>query len=126
MIINTNLVFAECANVLIEAKLAAALTQRPAHHCHIIENSNDSYQFRQRSGQAKAKIKLWEQAKERAAKWTPAAVRRGQLSRSELDTVCPGHPWTIGAAGKHGAAELRRTDSAARSELSRLAPSARN
>ena len=68
VIITTNLVFAEWANVFIDAKLTTALLDRLTHHCHIIETGNESYRFHQSSGQAKARIKSREQAKQRASK----------------------------------------------------------
>ena len=68
VIITTNLVFAEWANVFVDAKLTTALLDRITHHCHIVETGNDSYRFRQSSGQAKARIRTREQARERAGK----------------------------------------------------------
>ena len=68
VIITTNLVFAEWANVFIDAKLTTALLDRLTHHCHIVETGNESYRFHQSSGQAKARIKSREQAKQRASK----------------------------------------------------------
>ena len=68
VIITTNLVFAEWANVFIDAKLTTALLDRLTHHCHIVETGNESYRFHQSSGQAKARIKSREQAKQRANK----------------------------------------------------------
>ena len=68
VIITTNLVFAEWANVFIDAKLTTALLDRLTHHCHIVETGNESYRFHQSSGQAKARIKSREQAKQRATK----------------------------------------------------------
>ncbi|HET9032947.1 MAG TPA: IS21-like element helper ATPase IstB [Dokdonella sp.] len=68
VIITTNLVFAEWANVFIDAKLTTALLDRLTHHCHIVETGNESFRFHQSSGQAKARIKSREQAKQRANK----------------------------------------------------------
>lgn len=68
VITTTNLVFAEWANVFIDAKLTTALLDRLTHHCHIVETGNESYRFHQSSGQAKARIKSREQAKQRANK----------------------------------------------------------
>ncbi len=68
VIITTNLVFAEWANVFIDAKLTTALLDRLTHHCHIVETGNESYRFHQSSGQAKARIKSREQAKQQANK----------------------------------------------------------
>ena len=68
IVITTNLVFAEWANVFFDAKLTTALLDRLTHHCHIVETGNDSYRFRQSSRQAKARIKSREQSKERAGK----------------------------------------------------------
>lgn len=68
VIITTNLVFAEWANVFIDAKLTTALLDRLTHHCHIVETGNESYRFHQSSGQAKARIKSREQARQQATK----------------------------------------------------------
>ena len=68
VVITTNLVFAEWANVFFDAKLTTALLDRLTHHCHIVETGNDSYRFRQSRGQAKARIKSREQSKEAAGK----------------------------------------------------------
>ena len=68
VIITTNLVFAEWANVFIDAKLTTALLDRLTHHCHIVETGNESFRIHQSSGQAKARIKSREKAKQRASK----------------------------------------------------------
>ena len=49
MIAATNLSFSEWPSVFGDGKTAAALLDRPAHHCGTVETGNGSWRFRQHS-----------------------------------------------------------------------------
>ena len=64
VIATTSLTFAEWPSVFGDARMTAALPDRLAHHCHIIETGNESYRFRHSSEAAKARIQKREKARQ--------------------------------------------------------------
>ena len=49
VVVMTNLAFGKWPSVFGNAKMTAALLDRPAHHCEIIEPGSESWRFRNRS-----------------------------------------------------------------------------
>jgi len=53
VVITNDLSFSEWASVFGDARMTTALLDRLPHHCRIVETGNQSWRFRNSSGQAK-------------------------------------------------------------------------
>jgi DNA replication protein DnaC len=71
VLITTNLDFGEWSTVFVDAKMTTALLDRLTHHCHIVENGNESIRFMRSTEQAKQRITAREQARRAARTQVP-------------------------------------------------------